>query len=231
MNNKQLVIIISVASFSITTLFLLFFSAYKYQPQWLGLPNPADTIPKKYDTVYIEPTVNITKNKLAHLEKEISTKNYLVKEKDSLKRERLFLLDSIKYYKSLVSKNVDSTKRVLSTLNQTKTKKDKLSDSLYKLNSQYKDAISQIELKKQTIENQEKLLTQKTDSLTLINFGQFAKLYNNANPQDVAKILEQLDEEDAAKILKLMSKKKAGKVIEALPAEKAATILLLGYSQ
>jgi flagellar motility protein MotE (MotC chaperone) len=99
------------------------------------------------------------------------------------------------------------------------------------LNSKYMKQVDKVKQAELKISDQEKFISQKEDSSQKIAFQNFAKIYNNSKPADVAKILEQIDERDAAMILNMMSKKKAGKIIESMKPEQAAAILLLGNSK
>jgi len=67
----------------------------------------------------------------------------------------------------------------------------------------------------------------QADSLILATKKRFAQIYNQANPEDVAKILANLDDKDAAEILLLMDQKQAAKVLGAMDPERAARILAL----
>ncbi len=67
----------------------------------------------------------------------------------------------------------------------------------------------------------------RTDSLIFATKKRFAQIYNQADPEDVAKILAKLDDKDAAELLLLMDQKQAAKVLGAMDPERAASILAL----
>ncbi len=64
------------------------------------------------------------------------------------------------------------------------------------------------------------------DSLRLAHYQAFAKIYNNASPEDVAQVLVHLSPTDVGLLLRLMSPRQAARVIAALPPEQAAAVLL-----
>ncbi|MCX6146893.1 MAG: hypothetical protein NTW25_06530 [Candidatus Kapabacteria bacterium] len=233
MNGKQLLTIILLASLSITLIFSMLAGIYKYKPDWLGYPPlPGDTVKVvKKDTVYLEPTVQITEKRLAELNRDVAQKQIFQTEKDSLYAKNKRIVDSLNIYKNKIAFYLDSISRVQKVLGNTKGFGNNLQDSIKKLVSKFKDAQDKLKIAEQRASDQEKFISTKQDTLEKKSFQDFAKIYNNANPKDVAKILEQLDERDAAHILKLMSKKKAGKIIESMKPQKAAAILLLGDSE
>lgn len=67
--------------------------------------------------------------------------------------------------------------------------------------------------------------SQQSDTLRWQHYEAFAKIYNNAPPEEVARILEQLPPQEAARILKAMNRRQAARVITALPPEYAAAAL------
>ncbi len=233
MNSKQLLTIIVIASISITLLLVMLAGLYKYKPDMLGYPPlPGDTLKVvKKDTVYIEPTVQITEKRLAELNRDVAQKQIFQTEKDSLYAKNKRIIDSLNTYKNKIAYFLDSISRVQKKLGSVQGFGNNLQDSIKKLVSKFKDAQDKLKIAEQRSSEQEKFIATKQDTLEKRSFQDFAKIYNNANPKDVAKILEQLDERDAAHILKLMSKKKAGKIIESMKPQKAAAILLLGDSE
>lgn len=231
MDVKQLITVIIVASVSFTIVILLVLGIYKYKPEYMGLPpNPVDsTLVMVEDTVYIEPSVVLTQKAYNKLNKELAEKEYFIKEKDTLFKQKKSLLDSINFLKKQTQMYLDSIKRVENRYKDMTKKKITVEDSIKKLNQKFLTTANKAELTEKKLKDTENFLNKKIDTLEAKSFADFAKIYNNSNPTNVAKILEQIDDRDAAKILKLMSKKKAGKIIEAMDKEKAATILLLGY--
>lgn len=228
MNKKQLIIILAIATVSITVVLLSVILIYKFDPTILGYPPlPVEIV--YADTVAAEKTIEITESKLKKFEKSLIEKNKFKKDRDSLISLKHKLIDSMTSIQEVYNTFRDSISSVKKTLSDSVKIANNLRDSLQKLESNYKKALDKIDLANKQIENQEKFIIKKTDSNELKNFQIFAKMYDNSSPQDIAKILEQIDERDAALILKLMKKKKAGKVIDEMLPERAAAILLLGY--
>lgn len=230
MSSKQLLIIILVASFSLTFIIIAIVGVYKYDPAMLGYESEKkDTIP--IDTIVFEPTILVSEKKLSQLEYGLVEKANIKAQKDAIYNEKMKLLDSIKRVYGFISYYKDSIAKVNKNLGASGSTVQFLQDSLLKVYAQLQDALAKNKNAQKRIEDQENFLSKKVDTLESKNFEDFAKLYNNANPKDVAKILEQIDERDAAKILKLMQKKKAGKIIESMLPERAAAILLLGAGE
>lgn len=233
MDAKKVLMVIIIASFSITLIVMSLVGIYKYKPTWLGMPpNPKDTVAQiKEDTVYIEPSVRLSEKKYSQLNRELAEKDYYKAQKDSFLLLSQKLQDSIKRYQLFVKNYQDSVKWSKNNLVQSFQKSNKLIDSLNTLNAKYMKQVDKVKQAELKISDQEKFISQKEDSSQKIAFQNFAKIYNNSKPADVAKILEQIDERDAAMILNMMSKKKAGKIIESMKPEQAAAILLLGNSK
>lgn len=231
MDIKQLISIIILATVSFTIVILLVLGIYKYKPEYLGLPpNPIDsTLIVIEDTVYVEPSVVLTQKAFNKLNKELAEKEYYIKTKDSLSKQKKYLLDSVEYYRKQTKMYLDSIKKVENKFNDITKKKISVEDSIKRLNQRFLTTQNKAELTEKKLKDTENFLNRKIDTLEAKSFEDFAKIYNNSNPSEVAKILEQIDDRDAAKILKMMNKKKAGKIIEALSKEKAASILLLGF--
>ena len=225
-----LIIIISI-SMSLIAISLL--GIYKYQRTWLGLPpDPKDTLLKvKEDTVYIEPTVQLTEKRFSQINKTLSEIEFYQKQKDSFYKISQFLKDSVGRYKFVLKTYQDSINKTKNNLDQSNLHGQHLVDSINRLNSLFLKAKEKNEISEKKITDQENFINQKEDTLQKKAFVNFAKIYNNSRPADVARILERIDEREAASILKLMSKKKAGKIIEAMKPEQAAAILLLGYEK
>lgn len=230
MTAKQLIIIILIASFSLTFIIIAIVGVYKYDPAMLGYPtDKKDTV--IIDTILFEPKVLISEKKLSKLEYGLVEKATLKNQKDSVIQEQKRLLDSLQKVFNMIAFYKDSVSKVKKDLGATGNTVQFLQDSLMKVYSELQAAIEKNKAAQRRVEDHEKFLAKKIDTLEKQNFEDFAKLYNNANPKDVAKILEQIDERDAAKILKMMQKKKAGKIIEAMLPERAAAILLLGAGE
>jgi flagellar motility protein MotE (MotC chaperone) len=237
MENKHILIIIAIVTGTFLVSLMTVVGIYFYDPEILGFPAPKDKVREKEETMLsvddlpVTETVNITKSRMDFFEKTLIQKQRLESEKDSLLMLEKSLRDSLKKnneirknaieQKQTAQKKLSDTLKVISTLN----------DSLRKLNSKYTSNLRKLEKLKQTIKNQELYISQEADSSKFKNFENFANIYNNTDPAEVAGILEQIDERDAANIIKMMSKRKAGKVLEAMSPENAAAILLLGGSK
>jgi flagellar motility protein MotE (MotC chaperone) len=239
MSARLLLTIIFSILFALVLSVVAIFVVYNYAPTYLGLPpNPEDTMqvveepePVEEDTVYIEPPIEITRQEFDQMQLELLKKALARKRSDSLAKLRLELIDSLENIQKRIDNQSDSVSVVRDTLKKSEQYSQQLTDSLKKLFADYQKSLKKIELIEQKIEDQDAFIEKRYDSLEMENFRTFAKIYNNSNPQDVARILEQIDERDAALILKLMSKKKAGKVLDAMMPEYAAAILLLGASE
>jgi len=238
---KQLLIGIIIVSVVLSLLMLGLIGVIKYRPDLLGIKEQIDTAkitqnqkPKKIQPlkpVYIEPTVHISQKQLAFFEKEAILKNELMIKNDSLLKLEKFLRDSIKTIFETIRFYQDSTKRANFVAENAIKKQQNISDSLNRLQNELSKLKARLELAERRKEQYQKMLENKVDSVSKINFETFAKIYENSKPQEVAAILERIDERDAARILKLMNRKKAGKIIEAMKPENAAAILLLGAVQ
>lgn len=234
MDTKQLltVLIIVAAAFILAVGIVL--SIFTFYPEAIGLeddkPN-LDSLAKVADTIKIDPTVEITQNKLNEFLTYRREKHQLKLERDSLQNTSGSLIDSIKKIDKKSFAILDSLNKVKTIKDSVLVQKNKLLDSLNKIYKDLQTKIKEVELAQQRIENQDVFLEKKQDSIETDNFKTFAKMYNNSNPQEVAKILEQIDERDASKILKFMQTKKAGKVLESMQPERAAAIMLLGTNE
>lgn len=221
MDSKKLIILIIFITTSMTLTIAGFFAIYKYQPTWLGLSeNIGGASKPKYD-----PTVKIKQSELKALQSAMLEKSKLKSQQDSLKKYRRVLYDSLKSVKNVLDHFDDSLNTVKDSLNLAKKQRAKLFDSLSKIESSYNDAMAKIRRKEDDIKTQDSIFNSRTDSVKVINYKKFAKIYDNAKAPEVAKILENVTASDAALILKLMNKKKAGKVLDAMKPERAASIL------
>jgi flagellar motility protein MotE (MotC chaperone) len=102
-----------------------------------------------------------------------------------------------------------------------------LTDSLNRARSEYGMAARKVNELSLEISRQQQGIIDKKDSIEKADYAQYARMYNAANPKDVAAILKSADPEKAARILKLMKNKVAAKVIESIPPEKAVIIMKL----
>ena len=247
MTFRQLIIGIIIVSAFFAFIMLSLIAVIQYKPHWIGfqgeisdslsvddkiseeiekLPPP---VPLKY--VHIEPTVEISQSELYHIESKLQKYREILIKFDSLLNTEKFLRDSLKKNAEIIVLYGDSLKRAINNINKAHDIKDLLNDSINTLNNLLNRANDRLDIAQKRIENYESLLESRVDTASQSNFITFAKIYDNSQPQEVAKILELLDERDAAKILKLMNRKQAGKVLEAMKPENAAAILLLGVGQ
>jgi len=230
MEVRNFVIMMIMASLSLTFVLLIALGLYHYRPDLIGLDS-SSKIEKsiiKEDTLYVEPTVQITQQRYELLNEELLKKIRFKQEKDSLLRVSMVFLDSIEYFRRSSTSYKDSLLGAENRLSEEAKRFASLSDSLAKIAKNYDLALKKVKDAEARLDAQETFIEEELDSLTIKGYQEFAKIYNNSNPVEVAKILEVIDERDAAMILKKMSKRKAGKVIDAMDPQRAATILLLG---
>lgn len=114
------------------------------------------------------------------------------------------LSEQLGHYTALVSQLQDSLHRVRSAA-------DSLQRELYRMHE---------ELLRWQRERH-----QREDSLHRAHYQAFAKIYNNAPPEDVAHVLAQLSPAEAGVLLRLMNPRQAARVMAALPPEQAAAVL------
>lgn len=236
MEPKHIVIGIAIIAGAITLVILGMIGIYQFYPESIGLePNEnKDTTQIEYislDTVPLVPTVEITEQRILELQKGILEKRELLNQKDSLFQLSLALTDSIRLIESANKKYLDSIGRISGISKRWKDSTNTLYDSLNSLYSELKRSIEKLERNELLLEDQEEFIARKQDTLEKQNFITYAKIYNSANPVEVAKILELIDENDASQILKAMSKKQAAKVLEAMEPNRAAAIMLLGANE
>ncbi|MFP4368860.1 MAG: magnesium transporter MgtE N-terminal domain-containing protein [Candidatus Kapaibacterium sp.] len=234
MNLKQILIFALIAVFSLTFIFLAaILGIYTVEPSLLGYKDdtPKDTVrPVVTPEPLPEPPamVKISESKLKEFRDNTGRMRELSSEKQELLKNIAALQDSLKNEKDISKSRLDSVGRIKSTVDTNIKQIAYLKDSINTINARLQKAENKLKLAQGLVEDQEKLMAAKMDSLETMNFTTFAKMYDNAEPAEVARILEQIDERDAARILKMMQRKKAGKVLEAMRAESAAAILLLG---
>lgn len=231
MEFRQILTIIFVIAGAVILALAIILGVFTYYPEVVGLedePDNLDSLALTADTVMIDPTIEITKDRLDEFLQNRMEKFKLRKERDSLVAESDNMLDSLSRLKNISQNYLDSVKKTLVIKDSVAKQRDKSLDSLNKLYSELQDKIKELELAQKRINDQDDFIEQSQDSVEIENFKTYAKMYNNTNPAEVARILEQIDERDASKILKFMQTKKAGKVLESMQPERAAAIMLLG---
>jgi len=147
---------------------------------------------------------------------------------DSLKSLNLILKDSLNAKSEIIKIYNDSIASLVKRIIELDNFQNSRIDSVKIVKNRISQVLNDYNNVKIELLKKDSLMVKKKDSLTEKNMIQFAKIYDNSGPKEVAKILEKLDSKDAAKILKLMQVKKAGKVLESMKPEIAAQILLEG---
>lgn len=244
MNYKSVTIFFLILVGFISALLIAFMLIYSMDPALLGFA-PSKNDKKMKEKIAREKaslgTFNkyiITKEQFENLMKQIEDKNKEIYQKSAEWNKSASKIDSlyniIRQKDTLLAKRkelVDSLSQFKKTLETAHKDNSSLKDTIDNYVKKLEKAQKEIQLRDERLAQQEKYFNRKVDSLEMLNFKQFASIYKNAQPAEVAKILSQIDEKDAATILKLMPKKQAGKIIDALAPGKAALILLLGAGQ
>ncbi|MCO5252500.1 MAG: hypothetical protein M9949_13920 [Candidatus Kapabacteria bacterium] len=231
MNARQLVIGIMVLAASFLILVLVAISVISYYPALVGLDNlfPNDSISAENEKIIRkQKPVTITTEEFENFEKSVAEKERIKRERDSLDKSVAHMMDSIRLVYESTEYIRDSINKVTGLSSSLMNENQSLRDSLNKVARNLEDSLRKLSVTRNQLNVTEEFLTSKLDSLEVKNFQEFAKIYNNSNPADVARILEQIDQRDAARILKMMQARKAGKVIEQMKPENAAVMLLLG---
>lgn len=234
MDNKQIIVLVLIIAGAVIATIAIVLGVFTFYPEVIGLeeekPNQ-DSLALLADTVRIDSTIEITKDRLEELLTYRNQKFELRQDRDSLQTSADKLIDSIKRVQKKSGKFLDSLNKLAMIKDSVLIQKSKLLDSLNKIYKDLQRKIKEVEIAQKRIEEQDKFLEKKQDSIEIENFKTYAKMYNNSSPTEVAKILEQIDERDASKILKFMQTKKAGKVLESMQPERAAAIMLLGTNE
>lgn len=233
MDKKQIIGALAVLGVSLIIIFGGLAIVYYIDPTLIGIaPNKSTNLKSNTSKNKLNrtPTVEITLERALELE---NLEKLYKKNIDSLK----IMVDENQYYKDSL-KNFYS-KRI--SLKDTITIINEKYSTISNQNKLYSDSINKIlvdynNVKKKLVLLENKAKTEATtpnpiqDSTKIKNMITFAKIYNNANPQEVARILDNLDDSEATQILKLMQTKKASKVVEFLSPQKSAAIYKKGAS-
>lgn len=232
MDRKSILILAFTALFLIMIGFSVIVFLKLKKPELLGLPplekDSTFVLKKPVKKLELEPTFEITANKLNDFKEKAKERDEFEKRADSLAKEleKFKKQDSAKDVKiAMLNDSIIPNKEQL--INNSQTYSDFLQDSIERLASDSEKYQAEAEIAKKEKTELEKYLESEVDSVEVENYKQFAKIYNGADPAKVAKILENMDEKEAAAILKFMRVKNAGKVIELLPNHKAALIMQL----
>lgn len=225
MTAKRLILLIC----SISVIFLLspvlIVFVYRLYPEWLGLPpnnkNKIQSEKTKNDLIKIQ----ISQNEFEKYQQTNLSNAILKVESEKLKQNNDILKDSLNKIINKVNQSNDKRKSNANDPDNKDNLTKVLKDSLIKLSanlSEYKKSKEKLSIQLEEIQKQSKA---DNDSIKIKSLIEFAKIYNNSNPGEVAKILEKIDKKDAILILKSMQKKKAGKVIEAMKSEVNADMI------
>jgi flagellar motility protein MotE (MotC chaperone) len=139
--------------------------------------------------------------------------------------------DSVQQQPTTISLEVPAYKLLVKERDSLKKTLAKTTDTANKYQANYKAAIQDVSDLQQRLSVQDQEYMRKMDSLEKFNWRLFAKIYDKAEPKEVAEILSELDERDAAFILKSMKPKVAAKVLENIAPETAAAIMALSRTQ
>lgn len=113
-------------------------------------------------------------------------------------------------------------------LQQLLLRETRLRDSLQLLRHRADSLQAENEHLRQELQQWQQRWQKSLDSMRVHHYEAFAKIYNSAAPEQVARILEQLPAPEAAMILKRMTPRQAARVIAALPPRHAAAALTAG---
>lgn len=225
MNLKQLILIISIVIGSLVGILLILLAIYKFAPGILGIKEEEPEKTEKVEELRNEPRIVLSRKQYDQwIQKGFNIEATLAENK-FLNNYQKTLLDSIARLNSQLSTinkelsiYVDSMKKS----NQIFAAKDRKIQELLTQITEKDKRIAQLQRR---IDSESPGGTTVSDSAKDALLMNFAKIYENSDPKEVAKIIEHLDNKEAAKILRFMSKKKAGKIIDALKPERSAEIL------
>ncbi len=243
METRHIIAAIIVLVFSVGMAIALAFGIMRFYPQLVGLDRGGNPIKKNempemtadstgHEIVIEEElptvsTVSVTLDKIQRYEYEIQNKEELQSENDSLIKVSKSLMDSIDVIIASSKSSLDSIDIIHEAYRKAKAENQKLKDSLNSIENIHLEKDDKIEKLSKELEEKDKMLTSKMDTIQAQHYRNLAKIYNYSNPVETAKALEQLDEKKAAIILRMMRKKVSGQVLDAMnPAAKAAIIQL-----
>jgi flagellar motility protein MotE (MotC chaperone) len=229
MSTKALLKIILYVMGAFVGLMFIFFALFKIFPSWFGIRMPqaqeySKVEPGKQAT---QPGVWITKYNYDKLQSLIIKNKVLQNESDSTNKIYNKLIDSIEKVKANPESAINIQLQLQDSIKKIQAKITQVKDSLTRYTNLYAKAENDLKSFRQK-EAQASSPPKNKDSLRKQNLLDYAKIYNNASPSEVAKILEKLSDKDASFILKAMDKKKAGKILDIMSKERAAAILKQG---
>jgi flagellar motility protein MotE (MotC chaperone) len=232
---RQIIIVVTVFSIIIILALLAAYGIYRFYPEWIGLSSSNETtdqiLQNPADTTVLIPKVVIPQSKLDEIQFAKLNNELLQGYIDRQNNWNNLLIDSINKIHQKYFAMKDSVDKTIGRVSDSQNNLGKMNDSLNSLNGQVLKLQNDNKLMQTRLQAYDKFMEKRFDSLQTVNFKNYASIYNNSSPSEVAKILEQIDEQDASSILKFMQKKKAGKVLDAMLPERAAAILLLGANK
>lgn len=228
MNLKQALITLAIVLSSLVVLLLVFFAIYKFAPGLFGIKEREKPVEEKIEK--IEEFKSEPKVVLSKLEYDQWLQKYY--NAFTLQKENQFLVNYSSYLKDslakLNSKLLELEKELLQSQDSLVKMSNLLSEQgkqISRMRAEITEKETEILSLRNFIEGQQASGKALTDSAKMVVYTTFAKIYENASAQEVAKIIELLDDRDAIAILKVMNKKKAGKVIDMLTPERSAKLL------
>ncbi|MGB9771295.1 MAG: magnesium transporter MgtE N-terminal domain-containing protein [Candidatus Kapaibacteriota bacterium] len=229
MNVKQALLILLIVLGSLIFLFLALLGLYKFAPGFFGIQSDEQKKEPKPEEIKeqfkSEPKVVLSKYEYDEWLQKSFNAFAVVKENQFLVNYSKYLQDSLTIVNSKLKeiqtdniKLIDSLNKIHTLINEKKLENSKLLSQI----SQKEKELAEL---KSFLQKQKESGKALTDSAKLEVYKTFAKIYENANPEEVAKVIENLEDKDALALLKLMNKKKAGKIIDRLKPERSAQIL------
>ncbi len=228
MNVKQALIILAVVLVSLVLLVGILFAIYKFAPGIFGIKEkekPIEEKIEKFEEFKSEPKVVLSKVEYDQWLQKYYNAFTIQKENQFLVNYSNYLKDSLAKLNSKLlelQRELSRGQDSLGRMNLLLSEKDKQISRMFKELSEKENEILSL---RNLIEEQQASGKALTDSAKMVVYTTFAKIYENADAQEVAKIIELLDDKDAIAILKVMNKKKAGKVIDKLKPERSAKLL------
>lgn len=233
MKLKQALIILAITIGFLVITTLVLFVLYKFAPGILGIEQPnKEKLPETTKVEFKnEPKVVLSRVQYEEILQKHFDAKVALEENKFLLNYRTTLQDSIKK----LNQEIDSISRHFLTFSDSLKTKNKLIEekeqSIKKLLLELRQKDNQIAEFKEKESQEFTSGNPYTDSARQVLYSTFARIYENANPKEVAKIFEILQDEHVVGILRQMSKRKAGKIIDALKPERSAAILQSSFEK
>lgn len=228
MNVKQALVILALILVSLVLLVFVLFAIFKFAPGIFGIKEkdkPVEEKIERFEEFKSEPKVVLSK-----LEYDQWLQKYY--NAFTIQKENQFLVNYSSYLKDSLGKLNSKLLEVQKELQYTQDSLEKMNLLINEKDKQIARMINEISGKENEILSLRRFIEEQkasgkalTDSAKMLVYTTFAKIYENADAQEVAKIIELLDDRDAIAILKVMNKKKAGKIIDMLKPERSAKLL------